>query len=125
MAKRALFVGINHYDNSGLSDLSGCIGDAYAMHEVLSRHGDNRPNYDCLMLTSDTSRMTRVNLRSALLELFAFDGDVLFYFSGHGSLEETGGILSVRTASPVIRASTWTKSFVLPMDHEHDLFWLS
>ncbi|MBX4938045.1 MULTISPECIES: caspase family protein [Rhizobium] len=100
MSRRALIVGINHYDHAGVNNLSGCVPDANAMREVLGRHEDNRPNYDCLILTSNTSRITRVNLRSALVELFAFDGDILFYFSGHGSLEETGGYLVSQDGEP-------------------------
>ena len=33
-------------------------------------------------------------------ELFEYDGDVLFYFSGHGSLEETGGYLVTQDGGP-------------------------
>ncbi len=100
MSRRALIVGINDYESPAVPNLRGCIPDAIAMRDVLSRHEDNRPNYDCLMLTSDDKKVTRVALRAAIGELFAFDGDVLLYFSGHGSLEETGGYLVTQDGEP-------------------------
>lgn len=93
MSKRALIVGINHYDR--ISSLNGCVPDATAMEEVLSRHGDDSPNFDCRLLTSPgPNPITRGFLRQQWRELFQdFRGDVLFYFSGHGTPTEVGGYL--------------------------------
>lgn len=94
MTRRALIVGINSY--GGGNDLAACVADAKAMTEILSRHKDGEKNFDCLVWldkTDDGSMITRPKLRGALNELFNFDGDVLLYFSGHGFLSKTGGLL--------------------------------
>ncbi|HEX6718250.1 MAG TPA: caspase family protein [Pyrinomonadaceae bacterium] len=103
MLKRAaLLVGIDLYDR--FTKLSGCVADATAMKEKLRRNEDYSPNYGCkLMLYGQDQqemRITRVVLRRALEELFKFDGDVLFYFSGHGALTATGGYLATCDAEP-------------------------
>lgn len=94
MARRALIVGINTY--SAGNDLHACVADAKAMADVLSRHKDGEKNFDCIGLLDhmdDGSNITRPRLRVALQELFHFDGEVLLYFSGHGFLSRTGGLL--------------------------------
>lgn len=93
MAKRALIVGINDYDH--VSPLHGCLPDAKAMEEVLSRNGDGSPNFDCRLVGSPgPQRVTKGFLRQQWRELFEdFSGDVLFYFSGHGSPLDVGGYL--------------------------------
>jgi hypothetical protein len=93
MSKRALLVGINQYDH--INSLSGCVPDATAMVEVLSRNGDNSPNFDCRLLTSPGLHpITRGFLRQQWRELFQdFRGDVLFYFAGHGTPTDVGGYL--------------------------------
>jgi hypothetical protein len=100
MARRALIVGINSY--GGGNDLTGCIADAKAMAEILSRHKDREKNFDCVVWldrTEDGSAITRPKLRSALNELFNYDGDVLLYFSGHGFLSKTGGLICTSDAT--------------------------
>jgi hypothetical protein len=93
MARRALLIGIDQYDK--VSSLKGCVNDALAMKEVLERHENGNPNYDCRVLTSPGLKpITRRFLREQWTELFEnFDGDVLFYFSGHGSPTNVGGYL--------------------------------
>lgn len=100
MARRALIVGINTY--GGSNDLNACIADARAMAEVLSRHKDGEKNFDCILFPDKTIAglpVTRPKLRAALKELFDFDGDVLLYFSGHGFLSTTGGLLCTSDAT--------------------------
>ena len=100
MARRALIVGINTY--GGGNDLHACVDDAKAMVGVLSRHKDHEKNYECIVLPDqmqDGSAITRPNLRAALTNLFNFDGDVLLYFSGHGFLSKTGGVLCTSDAT--------------------------
>jgi len=100
MARRALVVGINTY--GGGNNLQACVADAKAMAEVLSRHKDGAKNFDCVVFPdqmADGSQITRPNLRAALKELFNFDGEVLLYFSGHGFLSETGGLLCTSDAA--------------------------
>jgi hypothetical protein len=54
VAKRALLVGINDYDQ--VNSLTGCVADAEAMAEVLARNGDNSVNFECRLLTSPPRR---------------------------------------------------------------------
>lgn len=100
MARRALIVGVNTY--GGGNDLDACVADAKAMAEVLSRHKDGEKNFDCLVLLdrmADGSPITRAKLRGALTELFNFDDEILLYFSGHGFLSKTGGLLCTSDAT--------------------------
>jgi hypothetical protein len=94
MAKKALLVGIDAYRN--LRDLGGCVADVLALRPLLERHADGERNYDCnvMLCKSRRSRVTRPMLRDALRKLFTDPGEVLFYFSGHGALTETGGYLA-------------------------------
>ena len=97
MLKRAaLLVGIDKYDK--FAKLTGCVADATAMKEKLRRNEDRSPNYGCKLMVysqeQQETRITRPVLRRALEELFKFDGDVLFYFSGHGALTAGGGYLA-------------------------------
>lgn len=94
MGRRALLVGITHYQH--LQDLMWCVDDVLAMRQVLTFHENHDPNFDCRVLLGTRSDVettapplgsTRVSfnvLRTELLKLFAFDDMVLFYFSGHG-----------------------------------------
>jgi uncharacterized caspase-like protein len=93
MSKRALIVGINEYDH--FDALAGCIPDAAAMAEVLSRNADDTVNFDYRLFTSPgPTRLTRALLRQQWRELFQdFKDDVLFYFSGHGTPTDVGGYL--------------------------------
>lgn len=93
MARRALLVGIDRYDT--VSSLNACVADVDAMQEVLRHHFNDDPNFECKKLTSPGPEpVTRANLRQKWRELFAnFTGDVLFYFSGHGTPTEVGGYL--------------------------------
>lgn len=88
LPKKALIVGIDHYDN--FRDLDCCVNDAIKMAEILSRHYDGAPNYDSIVLRSGEAKpVTEAVLRSACEELFGdkdFHGEVLFYFSGHGAV---------------------------------------
>jgi hypothetical protein len=72
------------------------------MAEVLSRHKDGEKNFDCIAFLDqmeDGSQITRPKLRAALNALFNFDGEVLLYFSGHGFLSKTGGLLCTSDAT--------------------------
>lgn len=94
--RRALIIGIDHYEKPG-NDLGAAVADAEAVAALLQRHEDGEPNFDCRVFLDrmeDGSRITRSKLRTACRKLFAdFSGDILFYFSGHGILTDTGGFL--------------------------------
>lgn len=91
--KRALLVGIDHYDV--MPRLTGCVADAQCMCELLAHHADGSPNYDCRLLTSaDRQPITRAYLRAQWHNLFDnFDGHILLHFSGHGAPTRAGGVI--------------------------------
>jgi hypothetical protein len=102
MAKRALIIGIDTYDN--VHQLTGCVADAVAIRGLLARNADGSPNYSCRLLTygpgQTDEKLTRPVLRRACQELFDFTGELLMYFSGHGALTDTGGYLATCDAQP-------------------------
>ena len=86
--RRALLIGINDYK---YSKLNGCVHDAEKMLEILSYHEDETRNFDCQLLTSETTMVHKPTLKQKIVELFEHEADVaLLYFSGHGSLESKG-----------------------------------
>lgn len=91
--RKALIVGINHYDF--ISPLYGCVNDAHAVKEVLEVHGNNKKNFDVKLLTAtgDNNKVDKKTLKNQIKELFESEHDVVFYFSGHGHIENTGGYL--------------------------------
>ena len=82
--RKALCVGINYYAH--VSKLNGCVNDAISMRNVLSRHGDNTPNFSTELYVADTQEnaVSRGDLKDKI---------ELLYFSGHGYIENTGGYL--------------------------------
>jgi hypothetical protein len=86
--KKALVIGINNYKTS---PLSGCINDASAFASIIEKNGDGSPNFSVRLKTDIT---TKADLKTSIIELFDGDSDVaLFYFSGHGYLNEIGGYI--------------------------------
>lgn len=49
--KRAILVGIDEYPTVG--SLTGCVADATALAELLSRHADGDRNWDTRLMTSE------------------------------------------------------------------------
>lgn len=94
--RRALIVGIDHYQREGMN-LRSAVADARAMAAMLKSHQDRTANFDCKLWADQTDEgtpITRAALRKAVQQLFdGFRGDVVFYFSGHGSISPTGGWL--------------------------------
>lgn len=92
--RKALIVGIDYYDN--ISNLNGCVNDAYSVKSVLDRNSDGTINFSSKLAvaTNESSSISRKELKTLTEELFKDDSEVaLFYFSGHGYLENTGGFL--------------------------------
>ena len=92
--RRALVVGIDHYEEIG--PLTGCVNDAYTVKGMLERNADGSVNFGCKALIGNApgSIVTRAELKEAVRDLFAGDGEVaLMYFAGHGYIETTGGYL--------------------------------
>ena len=92
--RKALIVGIDFYEN--VSCLNGCVNDAYAVKNVLERHGDGSLNFGVSAMTATgiSSSIKRRELKDKVQELFRDNSEIaLFYFSGHGYIETTGGYL--------------------------------
>jgi hypothetical protein len=92
---KALIVGIDYYDS--IKPLSGCVNDAHSVKGLLERHADGTVNFATPRLLTGTGpreKVTRAALREAVRELFKGTPDIaLFYFAGHGYIENTGGFL--------------------------------
>lgn len=92
--RKALIVGVNYYDSG--THLPGCVSDAYSVDSALKDNSDGTKNFDTLLKTavdSNTS-ITRSELKTLVKELFEDDNEIaLFYYSGHGYVESTGGYL--------------------------------
>ena len=92
--RKALIVGIDYYEQVGL--LHGCVNDSFQVKSVLEQHSDGSRNFGIRHLTgsSVTSTVTRRELKDQAIELFKDDSEIaLFYFAGHGYVENTGGFL--------------------------------
>jgi hypothetical protein len=97
--KRALLVGIDHYDR--FSGLDGCVNDANALEALLSRNEDDSPNFDCQKRTSLTGGVTRDELLGDVDGLLDAAADVaLLYFAGHGAGTGTDVALVTRDGTP-------------------------
>lgn len=95
MRKKALIVGINYYEH--FKDLKGAVNDAYEVKSSLSRNGDGTKNFGGIKLltaSSETETISRDLLRKNIKHLFSGNEDIaLFYFAGHGHIENTGGFI--------------------------------
>jgi hypothetical protein len=92
--RKALVVGIDYYEN--INPLFGCVNDAYAIKAVLDRHSDGTKNFDVNIeiSTGPTQKIERKELKKNVEELFKDKSEIaIFYFSGHGYVESTGGYL--------------------------------
>lgn len=86
--KKALVVGINNYPSA---PLNGCVRDATEFSDLIRTHGDGTANFNVL-LKADIPRKSL--LLELLHDLFLDKNETaLFYFSGHGFINELGGYL--------------------------------
>jgi hypothetical protein len=98
--KRALLVGINHYQR--VIPLAGCVNDVRALEPLIARHDDESPNFECVACVSGEQTVDRNLLLESIDNLLAPGVDVaLLYFAGHG-MEEGGDVVLVpqEAASP-------------------------
>ncbi len=92
--RKALIVGIDYYES--ITPLYGCVNDSYSVKNVLERHSDGTLNFSIkhFSASNDDSKITRAILKDNVNDLFKDDCDIaLFYFAGHGYIENTGGYL--------------------------------
>lgn len=123
-SRKALIVGVDHYQQPVFRSLSSCVSDALAVQETLAEHGvdPRRRNFDCrLLLAPDqSSPIRRLDLRQEVEELFSGNAGLvdvaLFYFAGHGAVCSTGGYLLGSDASdpsdglPLADLIQWAKA---------------
>lgn len=92
--KKALVIGINYYEH--LNKLHGCVSDAYKVNQVLERHMDGELNFDVKHVTAvdEKTAISRKQLKEDIRLLFDDDSQIsLFYFAGHGFIEDSVGYL--------------------------------
>lgn len=92
--RKALCVGIDSYSEG--TDLYGCVNDANSVKSALERNGDGTLNFDVKIMcaTSEESYITKEKLKDAIADLFCSESEIaLFYYSGHGTIDITGGYL--------------------------------
>ncbi|MDR3306952.1 MAG: caspase family protein [Endomicrobium sp.] len=85
---------MNYYQKA--SKLNGCVNDAYSIKKVLDRHGNRTKNFDINFKVSSCADevIEKKSLKNDIEKLFKDDNDIaLFYFSGHGYIDTTGGYL--------------------------------
>ncbi|GGA34468.1 caspase family protein [Paenibacillus physcomitrellae] len=86
--RKALVIGINNYPSS---PLHGCINDASSFASIIEANGDGSPNFDVKIVTDV---QTKSNLKGLIIDLFKGDSETaLFYFSGHGYIDDIGGYI--------------------------------
>ena len=86
--RKALLVGIDEYSQC---PLHGCRNDAEAIKKLLSKNEDKTPNFSVKL---ENNVKTKSGLKKLIKECFSGDADVaLFYYSGHGYIDSTGGYL--------------------------------
>lgn len=95
--RKALIVGIDHYQDHGITNLSGCVNDARSVKTALLRHADTEKNFPdprLVLGTGPDDVVTRTGLKESIRELFSSKAEIaLLYFAGHGYVEDTGGFL--------------------------------
>lgn len=88
--RKALIVGIDDYPNC---PLFGCVNDAKEIGKLLEKNQDGSRNFDIKLLENTK---TKGELLEAIKSLFCEGTNeiALLYFSGHGTKERNGGIVT-------------------------------
>lgn len=99
MERMALIVGVDYYSDACVHNLSGCVNDAKEVARLLRCNGDSRRsrNFDCkeLYATDANHAVNRATIKDEVSKLFKSKAEItLFYFSGHGYIEATGGFIN-------------------------------
>jgi hypothetical protein len=92
--RMALIIGVDYYEYA--TPLYGCTNDANALYSVLDRNEDGKNNFDIKKRYASTpdSQITKNELKSLATSLFQNSSEIaLFYFSGHGFIDNLGGHL--------------------------------
>ncbi len=83
----ALLVGINKYPNlPSRYQLKGCVNDVKVMEKMLLEVFDFKPENIKILLDEDATKSNILgNIENYLIKNAKKDGQVMFYYSGHGS----------------------------------------
>ena len=96
MPRKALIIGVDYYDH--FSSLSSCAHDANELESVLARHEDNHErnfHVEKHIASNKKNKIKRGFLKEKVKDLFNQPRDIsLFYFSGHGFVDNVGGYLN-------------------------------
>ncbi|MDR3244456.1 MAG: caspase family protein [Elusimicrobiota bacterium] len=88
--KKALIIGINNYPQKSLNY---CENDAIELSKILKDNADKSPNFEIICKTKIQSKAELKNLISKLFNEGNNIDISLFYFSGHGYINELGGYI--------------------------------
>ncbi|HLK39828.1 MAG TPA: caspase family protein [Polyangiaceae bacterium] len=98
-------MGVERYEHIG-PNLPGCVRDANRIRDLLARNADaeETKNFDVLVQKARDGRtaegVRKADLKENIKTLFAGQHEVaLFYYSGHGNVEATGGYLLTTDSS--------------------------
>ncbi|MGD1848513.1 MAG: caspase domain-containing protein [Salibacteraceae bacterium] len=85
--RKALVIGINNYDHN---PLKACVNDANEMEKLLKAQQNGNPNFS----TINSPNATKDIMENRIKHLLKGEADhALFFFSGHGHHDATGGYL--------------------------------
>ncbi len=88
--RKGLAVGISEYP---FGELRGCVEDAEELAKILQWNFEEKDGDENFQMEVKRN-LTRAELKKAVRSHFAKDEEMLlFYFSGHGELSETGGYI--------------------------------
>lgn len=98
--RKALCIGVDAYP---FGPLRGCVNDANAIADILSKHEDGSPNFECRRVLAPNPGahdvLTVAKLRKVISDLFKDKADVaLLHFSGHGTFNNLDGYLVTQDA---------------------------
>jgi hypothetical protein len=94
MMRAALIVGIDYYEST--DSLYGCVNDAFSVKACLDRNDGGSVNFQSKILTGTgkSNMVSRAMLKDSIEDLFSLEAEVvLFYFAGHGYIENSGGYI--------------------------------
>lgn len=89
--RKALVIGIGNIEDM---KLEGAINDANAIATTIATNGDGSPNFHVKLITDIKNKVNKSDLKGLIKDLFEGEHETaLFYFSGHGLLNNLGGCI--------------------------------
>lgn len=93
--KKALLVGLEY--KGTVFELCGCKNDVDNLLPLFKYNEDRSKNFDVKIITDEKRAVKRATLKKEIESLFKENSEdmdtILFYFSGHGYLDNCGGYL--------------------------------